>query len=104
MADLGPKKAQAAEFERLRGQPASSLEEARALRESLRSFVSRHPGTLEAAEARVLIVGLGVDIAARTGSAQDAEDARRDGEVALAHGDARQKQRVRSLLGQPPRE
>jgi hypothetical protein len=87
-----------ATFLDLQKRPATTTEEARALREAWRQFAAAHPEAPQADEARVRVVEAGLQ-AYRLG--QDAKDralAEADAAAYLERDDAAQRERVRRLL------
>ncbi len=72
--------------------------DARSLRESWRRFASTTSSSVEADEARVRVIEMGVSAWSHEGRAEDRTLAERDGAAYLARPDARQSVRVRELL------
>lgn len=85
-------------FAALSARVASSLEDARALREAWRGYVRQNPRDARSDEARVRLVEAGADAYRRSRAAEDLSVLRGDARAYLSRPDALQAPRVRGLL------
>ena len=91
------------QFEALSARVATSVDEARALREAWRNYTRQHPQESSADEARVRLVEAGAEVYRRSQDPADLAVLREDARAYLEDGEAPQAPRVRkALLGLPP--
>jgi putative zinc finger protein len=96
------KVAPSAAFRALLARQATTIAEARGLREAWRAF-AQGAAEGEADEARVRVIEAGQDAYRLSGEKADRDQLRRDADAYLKRADARQRERVRALLRVLPR-
>jgi hypothetical protein len=87
-----------ARYRALLARRPSSVEEARALRESWRAFAQSEPTGPRADEARVRVIEVGAQAFRLSGEEQDRATVAKDANAYLARPDAAQTERVRTIL------